>query len=100
MHTLLSIAILVFSAATASAEEIVVITSGALTAAYLQLSDRYARTAGDRFVTAATLMGSGEPATGFQQLSELRPISGIEIVGLLPPEVQQVTVFSAGITAS
>jgi molybdate transport system substrate-binding protein len=32
-----------------------------------------------------------------QQISELLPVSGIEIVGPLPAELQKVTVFSAGI---
>ena len=36
---------------------------------------------------------------GFQQLSELKPIAGIEVVGLLPEGAQKVTVFSAGISA-
>ena len=34
-----------------------------------------------------------------QQTSELRPISGIEIVGPLPTEVQKMSVFSGGIFA-
>ena len=34
---------------------------------------------------------------GFQQISELRPVKGIEIVGELPPGAQRVTVFAAGI---
>jgi len=43
------------------------------------------------------VVARGEIEIGFQQLSELRPIAGIDIVGLLPPAVQKVTVFSAGI---
>jgi molybdate transport system substrate-binding protein len=43
------------------------------------------------------LIASGEVEIGFQQISELLPVSGIEIVGPLPAEVQRVTVFSAGI---
>jgi molybdate transport system substrate-binding protein len=35
---------------------------------------------------------------GFQQLSELLHVPGIEIVGPLPPEIQAVTVFSAGVS--
>jgi len=46
------------------------------------------------------VVARGDAEIGFQQLSELLPIQGIEIVGLLPDEVQRVTVFSAGITTS
>jgi molybdate transport system substrate-binding protein len=43
------------------------------------------------------VVARGEAELGFQQMSELMPIPGIEIVGLLPPELQKVTVFSAGV---
>ena len=33
-------------------------------------------------------------------MSELKPIPGITIIGPIPAEVQQITVFSAGIVAS
>ncbi len=39
----------------------------------------------------------GEVEIGFQQISELRPVKGIDIVGPLPPGAQKITVFSAGI---
>jgi molybdate transport system substrate-binding protein len=41
----------------------------------------------------------GEAEVGFQQISELLEIPGIDYVGPLPDEVQLVTVFSAGIAA-
>jgi molybdate transport system substrate-binding protein len=44
-----------------------------------------------------TVVARGDAEIGFQQLSELRPIAGVDIVGLLPADVQRVTVFSAGI---
>jgi len=41
------------------------------------------------------LIARGEVEIGFQQLSELLPTKGIDIVGPLPAEVQLITVFSA-----
>ena len=45
------------------------------------------------------VIARGDAQLGFQQLSELRPIAGIEVVGLLPEGAQKVTIFSAGISA-
>lgn len=42
------------------------------------------------------VVARGDAEIGFQQMSELKPIHGIDLVGPLPPEVQRVTVFSAG----
>ncbi len=44
------------------------------------------------------VVARGEAEVGFQQISELKPITGIDLVGPLPPELQQYTIFSAGIT--
>jgi len=43
------------------------------------------------------VVATGEVELGFQQVSELRPVKGIDIVGELPPGAQRVTVFAAGI---
>jgi molybdate transport system substrate-binding protein len=43
------------------------------------------------------VVARGEAEIGFQQVSELLPIAGIDYVGPLPAEVQRVTVFSAGV---
>jgi len=47
----------------------------------------------------AGIVARGEAEIGFQQFSEMLPIPGIDIVGPLPPELQKVTIFSAGIAS-
>jgi molybdate transport system substrate-binding protein len=47
----------------------------------------------------ADLVGNGDADLGFQQLSELIDQPGVEVVGPLPPEIQAVTVFSAGVSS-
>jgi molybdate transport system substrate-binding protein len=44
-----------------------------------------------------TVVARGDAEIGFQQISELLPISGIDYVGPLPREVQKTTLFSAGV---
>jgi len=46
------------------------------------------------------VVARGDAEIGFQQVSELLPIEGIDYVGPLPEGAQKVTVFSAGITTS
>jgi molybdate transport system substrate-binding protein len=46
-------------------------------------------------VPVGTLIAQGEVELGFQQLSELVGLPGIDIVGALPADVQVITVFSA-----
>jgi molybdate transport system substrate-binding protein len=47
----------------------------------------------------AAVVARGDAEIGFQQISELKPVPGVEVVGPLPPEVQKVTVFSAAVVA-
>ncbi|MBK3843019.1 ABC transporter substrate-binding protein [Paraburkholderia aspalathi] len=51
-------------------------------------------------VPVGDLVARGDVALGFQQLSELIHLPGIDVVGVLPPEIQLDTVFSAAITCS
>ena len=44
------------------------------------------------------LVANGEASLGFQQLSELINLSGIDIVGTLPNDISYITTFSAGIS--
>jgi molybdate transport system substrate-binding protein len=46
------------------------------------------------------IVARGEAEIGFQQISELMPVKGIDIVGQLPAEVQKITVFSAGVSTT
>ena len=43
------------------------------------------------------VIARGEAEIGFQQVSELLPIAGIDYIGPLPPDIQHITVFSGGI---
>jgi molybdate transport system substrate-binding protein len=47
--------------------------------------------------TVGTIVASGDAEIGFQQVSELVHIPGIDYIGPLPAEVQCITVFSCGI---
>ena len=49
--------------------------------------------------TIGTIVASGGAEIGFQQVSELVHIPGIDYIGPLPPDIQCVTVFSCGLQA-
>ena len=51
-------------------------------------------------VPVGSLVAKGEVALGFQQLSELMNLPGIDVLGPLPPEIQIITTFSAGVCAT
>lgn len=51
-------------------------------------------------VAVGALVASGDVALGFQQLSELLHVEGIEILGPLPQGTAIVTTFSAGVATS
>jgi molybdate transport system substrate-binding protein len=46
---------------------------------------------------AGALAANGEVEIAVQQVSELMQVKGIDLLGPLPPELQRLTVFSAGI---
>ena len=51
-------------------------------------------------VPVGAMVAKGEVALGFQQLSELMPIEGVDVLGTLPDPVQIVTVFSGAVCAA
>ena len=62
-----------------------------------QLMRKSRRIEGER---VGAVVARGEAEIGFQQISELLPVPGIDYVGPLPAEVQKVSVFSAGVAAA
>jgi molybdate transport system substrate-binding protein len=62
-----------------------------------QVVSKSRRIEGER---VGAVVARGEAEIGFQQISELLPVLGIEYVGPLPPEVQRVSLFSAGVAVS
>lgn len=61
---------------------------------YPQIRDRLVRIESER---VASVVARGEVDIGFQQVSEILPIQGAQLAGLLPAQYQRTTIFSAGI---
>ncbi|AGZ35610.1 ABC transporter substrate-binding protein [Pseudomonas sp. SWI6] len=45
------------------------------------------------------VVARGQAQIGFQQLSELKPVKGIDIVGLIPAQAQKMTMYSGAIVS-
>jgi molybdate transport system substrate-binding protein len=50
-------------------------------------------------VPVASLVAGGEVELGFQQLSELMNVAGIDVLGPLPDDIQSITVFSGAVSS-
>ena len=46
------------------------------------------------------VVARGDAQIGFQQLSELKPVEGIEIIGLIPDQAQQMTLYSGAVSST
>ena len=51
-------------------------------------------------VPVGELIARGEVEIGLHQMSELLPVAGIDLLGPLPVDIQQFTVFSAGVSTA
>ena len=51
-------------------------------------------------VPVGSLVAKGQCELGFQQMSELINLAGIDVLGSLPDSIQMLTVFSAGISTT
>ena len=51
-------------------------------------------------VPVGALIAKGEVALGFQQLSEMLNVPGVDLVGMLPPDIEIITTFSGAVAAS
>ena len=66
----------------------------------LGIADQVARKA--RMIPAtpvAEIVAKGEAEIGFQQIAELKPVHGVDLLGPMPAELQKATIFSAGVVA-
>jgi molybdate transport system substrate-binding protein len=86
-------------------------SGGSITAAHIQgvfrrlgiaaeMAPKVKLAAGGPNGRVSVLVSSGEAEIGLQQVSELLSNPAVEVIGMLPAELQQITIYSAGVTTS
>lgn len=65
-----------------------------------QMKSKIRLAAGGPDGRVSVLVSSGKAEIGLQQVSELLSNPGVEVIGMLPGDLQQTTIYSAGITTS
>jgi molybdate transport system substrate-binding protein len=86
-------------------------SGGSITAAHIQavfqrlgiasqVTPKVKLAAGGPNGRVSVLISTGEAEIGLQQVSELMSNPGVEVIGMLPAELQQITIYSAGVTTS
>jgi molybdate transport system substrate-binding protein len=65
-----------------------------------QVSERLKFAAGGPNGRVSVLVASGEAEIGLQQVSELMSNPDVEVIGMLPDKLQQITINAAGITTA
>jgi molybdate transport system substrate-binding protein len=86
-------------------------SGGSITAAHIQgvfqrlgiaaeVTPKVKLAAGGPNGRVSVLVSSGEAEIGLQQVSELMSNPEVEVIGMLPAELQQITIYSAGVTTS
>jgi molybdate transport system substrate-binding protein len=65
-----------------------------------QMAPKSKLSAGGPNGRVSVLVASGEAEIGLQQVTELLSNPDVEVIGMLPADLQQITTYSAGITTS
>src|SRR5262249_51722935 len=65
-----------------------------------QMAPKSKLSAGGPNGRVSVLVSSGEAEIGLQQVTELMSNPGVEVIGMLPGDLQQISLYSAAITTS
>lgn len=68
-------------------------------AAELKSKTHLVAAAGGNPIVVCDAVANGEAELGIQQISEIIPVAGVDLVGPLPPEIQHMTVFAIAVAS-